>query len=48
MGSTDSEIFGKDDEARIVLKGRSRINARAREQAIKSSSNPKLILGEDS
>jgi len=26
MGSTDSEIFGKDDEARIVLKGRSRIN----------------------
>ena len=26
MSATDSEIFGKDDEARIVLKGRSRIN----------------------
>ena len=26
MGLTDKEIFGKDDDARIVLKGRSRIN----------------------
>ncbi len=26
MGLTDSQIFGKDDDARIVERGRSRIN----------------------